>query len=45
LLTQSKTLEEKKKKVLDYVHKAMHETIPKGEMGVMDKAKGIRITF
>jgi iron only hydrogenase large subunit-like protein len=45
LLTQNKTLEEKKKRVLDYVHKSMHETIPEGEKGVLDKAKGIKITF
>jgi iron only hydrogenase large subunit-like protein len=45
LLTQNRTLEEKKKRVLDYVQKAMHEKIPEGEKGVLDKAKGIKVTF
>jgi iron only hydrogenase large subunit-like protein len=45
LLTQSRSLEEKKKRVLAYVEKAVHETIPKGEKGVLAKAKGIKVTF
>ncbi len=45
LLTQNRTLEEKKKRVLEYVHKALHESIPKGEMGVLKRAKGIKINF
>lgn len=45
LLTQSRSLEEKKKRVLEYVQKALHESIPKGEMGVLKKAKGIKISF
>jgi iron only hydrogenase large subunit-like protein len=45
LLTPKRTLEEKKKRVLDYVHKAMHETIPEGEKGVLKEAKGIKVTF
>lgn len=45
LLTQTRTLEEKKKRVLEYVHKALHESIPKGEMGVLKRAKGIKLTY
>ncbi len=45
LLTPSRSLEEKKKRVLDYVHKALHESIPKGGMGVLKRAKGIKISF
>ena len=43
LLTQSKTLEEKKKRVLGYVKQAMHEKIPQGEKGVLKSARGIRL--
>ena len=43
LLTKAKTLEEKKKRVLEYVRLAMHEKIPQGEKGVLKQAKGIRI--
>jgi iron only hydrogenase large subunit-like protein len=45
LLTPNKTLDEKKKRVLDYVQKAVHEKIPKGEKGVLDKAKGIKVSY
>lgn len=45
LVAPSKPLEEKKKRVLDYVHKALHETIPKGEKGVLKEAKGIKVSF
>lgn len=43
LLTKSKTLEEKKKRVLNYVKQAMKERIPCGEKGVLKEAKGIKI--
>ena len=43
LLTQTRTLEEKKERVLCYIKKAMYEKIPCGEKGVLKKAKGIQI--
>jgi len=43
LLTQKITLNEKKKRVLDYVKLAMHESIPGGKKGVLEEAKGIRL--
>lgn len=45
LLTPKRSLEEKKTRVLAYVQKALHETIPEGEKGVLKKAKGIKIGF
>jgi len=44
-LTQKRNLNEKKKRVLEYVQKAMHEKIPRGEKGVLEEAKGIKITY
>jgi len=45
LLTKERNLDEKKKRVLDYVKKAMREKIPGGEKGVLKEAEGINITY
>ncbi len=45
LLTKSRTLEEKKKRVLDYIELAKKEKIPEGEKGILKEAGGIKITF
>lgn len=37
------SLDEKKKRVLKYVRKAMHETIPKADVGIFEKAKSINL--
>jgi len=45
LLTQTKTLEEKKSRVLAYVEKALHEKIPGGSKGVLKEARGIKLSY
>lgn len=45
LLTPERTLEEKKKRVLAYVQKALREKIPGGEKGVFKEAKGIKLSY
>jgi iron only hydrogenase large subunit-like protein len=37
------SLEEKKKRVLKYVKKALHETIPKSDTGIFERAKGMNL--
>jgi len=39
------TLEQKKKRVIDYVNHAMHESIPETAKGIMKQAKGIKLTY
>lgn len=45
LLTPTHSLEEKKKRVLAYVEKALHEKIPGGSKGVLKEARGIKLTY
>lgn len=45
LLTPKRSLDEKKKRVLRYVKVALKEKIPKGEKGIFEEAKGIKITY
>jgi len=40
-LSKTISLDEKKKRVLKYVRKAMHEIIPKADMGVLEHAKNL----
>lgn len=39
------TLEQKKRRVMDYVARAMHENIPETAKGVMKQARGIKLTY
>ncbi len=43
-LNKNISLDLKKKRVLKYVRKAMHETIPKADVGILEKAKGMDLS-
>jgi len=45
LLTREISLEEKKKRVIEYVKQSLHKSIPKGKLGKFKEAKGIKITY
>jgi iron only hydrogenase large subunit-like protein len=44
-VTTALSLEQKKKKILDYMEKSKHEDIPEAKKGLIEKAKGIKFSW